>query len=93
MILRCSGGMYVTYTSKISLILAEKKAGFRQAMSGTFLAEMGLFLPFCAGLLTIALGSKPPSLARIAGIGLLTRLDLEYCHSSWMGATILDKTS
>ena len=74
MILKCSEGIYVTYTSEIFPNPRSKKQVFRRAMSGTFSRWTGTFLSFCAGLLASALSSKPPPLTRIAGIGLGTRL-------------------
>ena len=64
MILKCSEGMYVTYTSEIFPDPRSKKQVFLEQCLGLFLAELGIFLPFCA---------RPPHLTRIAGIGLGTR--------------------
>ena len=74
MILKCSEGMYVTYTSEIFPDPRSKKKVFIEQCLGLFLAELGLFCHFVSGLLAIALGSRPHPLTRIAGIGLRTRL-------------------
>ena len=48
MILKCLEGMYVTYTSEIFSDPRRKKEVFIEQYLGLFLAELGLFLPFCA---------------------------------------------
>ena len=50
MILKCSEGMYVTYTSEIFPDPSSKNQVFVERCLGLFLAELGLFLPFCARL-------------------------------------------
>ena len=52
---------------------SQKKAGFRRSVSGTFSRWIGTFCHFVPGLLFIALGPKPSSVTRIAGIGMGTR--------------------
>ena len=52
----------------------QQKQVFVEQFLGLFLAQLGLFRHFVPGLLTIALGSKPPPLARKAEVGLGTRL-------------------
>ena len=78
MILKCLGGMYVTYTSKIFSDPRRKKKVFVEQYLGLFLAELGLFCHFVPGLLAIGLGSRLPLFIWIAGIGLGTRLKLSY---------------
>ena len=48
MILKCSGGMYVTYTSEIFPDPRSKKQVFVEKCLGLFLAGLGFFLPFRA---------------------------------------------
>ena len=74
MFLKCSEGMYLTYTSEIFPDPRRKSQVFVEQFLGLFLAELGLFCHFLPGLPAIALGSKPLPLTRIAGIGLGTRL-------------------
>ena len=58
MILRCSEGMYVTYTSEIFPYPRSKKQVFVEQCLGRFLAELGLFCHFVPGLLGIVLGTE-----------------------------------
>ena len=74
MLLKASGGMYLTYTSETFPDPRRKKQVFVEQYLGLFLAELGLFCHFVPGLLAISLGSKPPPLIRIAGIGLGSKL-------------------
>ena len=74
MFLKCSEGMYLTYTSEIFPDPRRKSQVFVEQFLGLFLAELGLFCHFVPGLLAIALGSKPSPVTRIAGIGLGTSL-------------------
>ena len=69
--------MYVTFTSEIFPDPRSKKQVSVGQCLGLFLPELGLFYHFVPGLLAIALGSKPPPLTWIAGIGLGTRLEGE----------------
>ena len=74
MLLKCSEGMYLTYTSEIFPDLRRKKEVLVDQYLGLFLVELGLFCHFVPDLLAIALGPKPSPVTRIAGIGLGTRL-------------------
>ena len=73
-ILKRSGVMYVTYTSEIFPDPRSKMQVFVEQCLGLFLAELGLFRHFVPGLPAIVLGSKPPPLTWIAGIGVGIRL-------------------
>ena len=77
MLLKCSEGMYLTYTSAIFPDLRRKTQVFVEQYLGLFLVELELFCHFVPGFLAIALGPKPSPVIRIARIGLGTRLLLE----------------
>ena len=85
MLLKCSEGMYLTYTSEIFPDLRRKREVFVDQYLGLFLVELGLFCHFVPGLLAIALGPMPSFVTRIAGIGLGTRFQFTmtmYDHPS-----------
>ena len=73
-ILKCSVGMYVTYTSQMFPDPHRKKQVFVEQYLWVFLAELGLFALLCQAFSLIAPASKPPPLTRLAGIGLGMRL-------------------